>query len=83
MFAIKQWLIRLLPANVLAQNIIDIIGGLGLYERSLYQPQFGISGLFISTPVLDITVISTALCYLILEVSQLRRYPNTLKDLRD
>lgn len=83
MFAIKQWLIRLLPANVLAQDIVDIIGGLGLYERSLYQPQFGISSLFISTPVLYITVISSGLCYLILEVSQLRRYPNTLKDLRD
>lgn len=73
MFAIKQWLIRLLPANVVVQDIIDIIGGLGLYERSLYQPQFGISGLFMSTTVLYITVISTAMCYLILEVSHLRR----------
>jgi hypothetical protein len=65
--------------NLLAHDIVDIIGGLGLYERSLYQPQFGISGLFISTQVLYIIVISSGLCYLILEVSQLRRYPNTPK----
>lgn len=84
MFAIKQWLIRLLPAKVVAPEIIQTIGSLGLYERSLYQPQFSaVSSLIISTPVLYIMVISSGLCYLILEVSHLRRYPNTLKDLRD
>lgn len=84
MFTIKQWLIRLLPAKVVAPEIIQTIGSLGLYERSLYQPQFSaVSSLIISTPVLYIMVISSGLCYLILEVSHLRRYPNTLKDLRD
>lgn len=84
MFTIKQWLIRLLPANVVAQDIIDTIGSLGLYERSLYQPQFsGISSLIISTPVLYIIVISSGLCYLILEISQIKRQRYALKVLRD
>ncbi len=84
MFTIKQWLIRLLPAQVVAPEIVQTIGSLGLYERSLYHPQFSaVSSLIISTPVLYIMVISSGLCYLILEVSQLRRHPNALKDLLD
>lgn len=80
MFAIKQWLIRLLPANLIAPEITQTIGSLGLYERSLYHPQFSaVSSLIISTPVLYLIVISSGLCYLILEVNQLRRYPNTPK----
>ena len=84
MFSIKQWLIRLLPAKVVAQDIINPLGSLGLYERSLYQPQFsGISSLIISTPVLYIIMINSGLCYPILEISQIKRQPNVLKTLRN